>query len=262
LTALIYHALGDYSASQKQYEGSLTLSREIGWRYAETTILVNLGNNYFDLGCYDISADYHEQALFISRETGNKEYESISTDTLGLIAHALGKYDSALEQYEKALAISIQINNERSTGYVLTHLGYTLIELGDFRRAQDALYRSLLLRQKLGDQNGVVDVKGGLALVAMNTQDLALSLIYVYEILNWVGLNGTDGLESPVQLYLFCYRILRLAADQDSEYEMAAQSVLTTGYALLQERAARIQGDYLRRQYLENVPFNREVQAA
>lgn len=262
LIGLDYYAQGNYSASQSHYEQALQLCQEIGWRYAETAILVNLGNNFFDLGCYDISEGYHKQVLLISRETGNREMESVSLDTLGLIAHEQGHYTVARHYYEQALAIGRVINNERSIGYGLTHLGYTLAELGELDNAAATLEQALALRRRLGSEAGVIDALGGLALTAAvgNVPDEALE--HVQYILAWIKENGTDGLEFPVQLYLICYRILQAVTGQTLTEQITAQSVLANGYALLQERAARIQDDDLRQQYLERVPFNREIQTA
>lgn len=44
------------------------------------------------------------------------------------------------------------------------------------------------------------------------------------------------------------------------DYERADQA-LRNGIELLQQRAEKIQDEILRRQFLENVPFNRELQA-
>lgn len=267
LTGLIFHALGDYSESHSRYESALALSREIGWRYAETTFLVNLGNNYFDLGCYDLSRDYHQQALLICREIGNKEMESVSLDTLGLIAHDQGAYALARDYYEQGLAVARAINNERSVGYILTHLGYTLLEMddsGDSTGATAVLEQALILRRNLGNEAGAMDVLGGLARAAELVHNSGQALQYATQILDWIATNATDSLEFPVQLYLICYRIL-LAADNNPNnppQQWSAQTVLATGYALLQERVARIQEETLRRQFLDNVPFNREIQAA
>jgi hypothetical protein len=181
---------------------------------------------------------------------------------LGLIAHEQGEYALARDHYLQALAVGRAINNERSTGYILTHLGYTLVELDDLAGAAATLEQALVLRRSLGNEAGAVDALGGLALAADvgNTPERALE--YVARILTWIKENGTDGLEFPVQLYLICYRVLRAVAEKASQYQTTAWSALTTGYALLQERAGRIQDEQLRRQYLENVPFNRDIQAA
>jgi tetratricopeptide (TPR) repeat protein len=262
LIGVISYSLGNYLASMSQYEHALALSWEIGWRYAETAILSNLGNSFFDLGCYDISRNYHEQTLAICHETGNKEMESVSLDTLGLIAHALGNYPLARASFEQALTIGREINNERSIGYILTHLGYTLAEEGHIEEAQATLDQALRLRRSLGNDTGAIDALGGLALIAVIGNEPHRALEYVHEVLTWIEKHGIDGLEFPIQLYLICYRVLHATWQDTPTRQIRAETVLSSGYALLQERASRIQDDELRLKFLENVPANREIRSA
>jgi hypothetical protein len=80
--------------------------------------------------------------------------------------------------------------------------------------------------------------------------------------MSWLQNKGIDGLEFPIQLYLICYQVLHLVSNNDPVAQSAAQKALSSGYILLIERAARIHDDTLRRQFLESVPFNRELRAA
>ena len=59
----------------------------------------------------------------------------------------------------------------------------------------------------------------------------------------------------PLRVYLTCYQVLQANGDP------RAQDVLNTAYTLLQERAANIEDLALRRSYLENVPYHREIVA-
>ncbi len=107
-----------------------------------------------------------------------------------------------------------------------------------------------------------MDTLGGLAAVAAARGQLAEAGAYVTQIRAWIDANGADRLELPVQTYLICYDLLRRAAPQDATAETAARHVLEQGYALLQQRANRINDADLRRQFLEQVPFNRLLHEA
>ncbi len=65
-----------------------------------------------------------------------------------------------------------------------------------------------------------------------------------------------DGTDEPVLVYLTGYRVL--CAGQDPR----AQDILTAGYNILQEQAAKIGDERLRRSFLENVAAHRELVAA
>jgi hypothetical protein len=56
-----------------------------------------------------------------------------------------------------------------------------------------------------------------------------------------------------LRIYLTCYRVLQANADP------RAEEILCTAHNLLQERAAKIDDEELRRSYLENVAAHREI---
>ena len=73
------------------------------------------------------------------------------------------------------------------------------------------------------------------------------------EVLSYLKTTTLDSTDDPFRVYLTCYRILR--ANQDA----CAQAILNTAYTLLQERAANIGDEEMRRSFLENVPTHREL---
>jgi hypothetical protein len=95
----------------------------------------------------------------------------------------------------------------------------------------------------------------GLASIALEQGELEGALAHVDEILAFLEENPLRGV-SDIRTYLVCYQVLQAAADP------RAKGVLGTAHALLQERAATIPTEQLRRTYLENVPHNREILAA
>ncbi len=258
----IYNELGDYSLAQQQYQRALTLCQRIGWRFAETRFLGYLGNNYFDLGNYKAARQHHEQALQASQETGDREGEAISFDTLSLIWHHTGHNREGQISCQRALDIQREIKDRHGEGYTLTHLGSILHTLNDLQGAEEAFSRALQLRRELDEESLAVDDLAGLARVSLDQANPDQALVYVGEVLAWLETKGTEGIEFPVLAYLICYQVLWATASGDLEAMTYAQSVLQKGYALLQERARRIQNDLSQHQFLENVPFNREIIAA
>jgi hypothetical protein len=63
--------------------------------------------------------------------------------------------------------------------------------------------------------------------------------------------GSLDGTEEPLRIYLTCYRGLK--SNQDPRDE----EILDTAHALLQERAAKIDDEKLRRSFLEDVVASR-----
>jgi hypothetical protein len=87
--------------------------------------------------------------------------------------------------------------------------------------------------------------------------DPAQALAHVQEILICLEAGpGLEGTWEPLRVYLTCYCVLRANGDPRAEETLAA------AYCLLQERAANIDDEGLRRSYLENVAAHREIVAA
>ena len=258
LIATIFYNTGDFPESLKAIAEALSLTHEIGWRYAEAGLLVNLGNTHFELGNFDLAHEVFEQAVSVSRQIDDLERESVALDTLGLIDHYKGQPERARRHYEAALTLAERIKNARNTGYSLTHLGFTLLELGQPEAASERFEQALATRRHQGSEASVMDTLTGLAAAAAARGRAAEAEQHVAQILAWIEANGADGLELPVQTYLICYDILRRAAPNDKQ----ARQVLQQGHALLQQRADRINDAELRRQFLEQVPFNRQLHAA
>jgi hypothetical protein len=86
--------------------------------------------------------------------------------------------------------------------------------------------------------------------------DLAAALAHAEEVLRSLeGHPQLAGAWEPLRVYLTCVRVLRAHEDP------RAGGILDKAYRLLQERAARIDDPELRRSYLENVPYHREIAA-
>jgi hypothetical protein len=93
----------------------------------------------------------------------------------------------------------------------------------------------------------------GLARVSLAQGNQAQAQAYVEEILSHLESYTLAGIYEPFRVRLTCYRVLR--ANQDPR----AEAVLNTAYHLLQEQAAKIADEELRRSFLENVAAHREI---
>ncbi|MBX3011889.1 MAG: tetratricopeptide repeat protein [Caldilineaceae bacterium] len=256
---VIANEQGNYPAAHQHYRQVIARARAIGWRYAEAYSLTNLGNNNFDIGDYEAAYTCHQQALEICREIGDQEGEAISLDTLGLIWQHLGHAARARTHFEQALTIQRQISDQRSEGFTLTHLGHTLYALGDCQAAKAIFQQAYALRLELQEESHAIDSLAGLARSALGQNQLPQALAYIDQCITWLQTQGTDGLEFPVLAYLIGYQVLRSAAQANLVAREQARALLTEGYALLQSRAAKIQDDLLRQQFLEAVWFNRAL---
>jgi tetratricopeptide (TPR) repeat protein len=292
--ALVLHHLGDYTQAGIHYQEALQVSREIGNRRAEGYALTNWANAAFEQGNYVEARTWLRQALRICRETGNRLLESLVLNSLGLVHTYLGDYASAQAYFEpglnvcreigerrsegmvlsslslyslrlgdnqaayeygqQALHIAQELGERRLMGYVWCRLGYALVGLGRLAEAADAYGQALTLRREMGQPNLAMEPLAGLAHVALAQGDLPQARNHVAEILNYLETGTLGGTDEPCQVYLTCYRVLRAAQEN-----VLAQAALNKAHDLLQERAAKISDEGLRRSFLENVAVHREI---
>ena len=251
---------GDHTGAHQSLTDALTLCRSIGWRHGETYILGNLGTALLDLGDFQAARKYHEQALAICREVQDREGEAVSLMSLGLVQLRLGDATGAIELFNKTLPIQEAIGYRRGIGFTLTHLGHALADIGMLDEAAWAFAQALAMRRELDPESPLaVDDLAGQARVTLAQGDAARAGQLARDAIAWIESHGETGVEYPTQVYLICYRSLRAAAGSDPAALAQASAVLRRGQAYLDGQAAGIQDPALRRSYLENIPFNRDL---
>lgn len=250
---------GDHSNALQQYDQALHLAQVVGWRYAEARLLNQSGDNLLQLG--DLVASRHrlERALVICREIDDQAAVASTLDMLGLVAFAEGQLNTAQNYFTNALTIVQTQNNRRSQGYTLTHLGHVLADLGQNDQALALLQRALTLRTEDKAQALRLDTLAALAHLHFIQGELGAAHQHVKEILANLAEHGEDGIEFPIQVYLRCYLVLNAITQRSEHTVEQAATVLAAGHALLMARANRLRSEQLQQQFLNNLPFNREL---
>lgn len=243
---------GRFDRAIDQLDFALRRVRETGWRGGEPFILANLGGAYLEIGDYAKAEQMHWDALALCREMSDREGEAVSLDALGRIAQGQGDLTGAITYCQAALTLDSEIGYRRGEGYAATHLGLVLLETGDAAGAQVAFQRALDVHRALDPESGgAIDDLAGLAVAAMALGEESQAIAYAQEALSWLTANGVERVEYPVQVYLYCHRVLDTAG--------LPSDALAAAHALLNQQAARIDDARIRDSFLENVPFNREV---
>jgi tetratricopeptide (TPR) repeat protein len=249
--------VGNYAEATAYWQQSLPISQEIGDRPAEASALSNLGEAARSQGDYAQAKAYYEQRLRICRETGELYGKCIALVNLSLVSHNLGDDKIALEYGQQALQLTQNIGVRTHQGYALTNLGHAMEGLGRLPEAADAYGRAATLRRELGEHHMAMESTAGLARVCLAQGDSAQAQTWIEEILSYLDSGNTlDGTDEPLRIYHTCYCVLR--ANQDPR----ARAILQTAHQMVQERAAKISDEALRRSFLENERTNRELIAA
>jgi class 3 adenylate cyclase/tetratricopeptide (TPR) repeat protein len=248
---------GFYSAAINYYEQAVRICEAIGDQYTEADALNELGLTYHYLGDYGRSQTYYRRALEIRQTIGDQQGVGRMFALLGLLAHHQGAHEKALASCQQALQVAQESGYLYEQGNAWLYLGHILAALGDWPAATEAYAAALTLCCKIGRENQSLEARAGLARVALAQGNLPLARNHIEEVLTCLTrdpwLPGTD---EPFRVYLTCSQVL--LANRDAR----APEILQTARALLQERAAQIECEWLRRSFLEKVAAHRELLAA
>jgi predicted ATPase/class 3 adenylate cyclase len=146
---------GNYQQSQKFYEESLFLCREIGDKSGIADSLNGLGIVLHYQGDYEQALKFYEESLFLWRETGDKRGIASSLGNLGALAYNQRYHQQALKFYEESLFLWREIGDKSGIATSLNNLGVGAYNQGDYQQAQKYHDESLFLRREIGDKSGI-----------------------------------------------------------------------------------------------------------
>ena len=245
--------LGQYSQAQALCQQGLQICAEIKDYWGECHLLNSLGNIMREQGDFSTAQSYYQQALQLWRTIGARLYEGVTLAELALLWHLMGRNETACDYGQQAEQIGQKVGSPEIRASALTHLGHAQAELGFRPEAADSYRQALTLRQETDQLHFAREVLAGLIRVALAQSHVAQAQAYAAELLPHLEIKHLYGAREPFRVYLTCYQLLQTGQDP------RAGEVLATAYRLLQERAAEIADERLRRFYLEHVPAHREI---
>jgi tetratricopeptide (TPR) repeat protein len=248
---------GDYGLARSYSERALSVFREIGYRWGQGEALWTLALLFRRQGDYARARMLFEQVLETTRETRSAERESRVLADLGLVSHCLGDDETAREYGQRGLDVAERCGSLWYQAWASVVLGHALAGLAQFVGAIEAYRRAVALYREMHLSHWAANPLAGLARVALARGDRTEALIHAQELAEYLQAHPKVGsTEEPLLVYLTCHNVLRAVDDP------RAAEVLQAAYLLLQERADTIEDEALRRSYLENVPYHREIVAA
>ncbi len=243
----------DYVRAQADLTGCLRLCEHIQDREGESAALSSLGSLALRLGDYVRARTYLAQALALAKEIGDREGEAIILATQGRLALVQDDRVLAETRTREALRLAEDIGYPEVEVDALTNLGHVLSARGVLGASAEAFQKAVGLHSANGKSGRDAEPLAGLARVAFGQGNLAQASAYVDEALALMETQEFDEVDEPFQVHLICYQVM--AATQDPR----ATPFLNRTYHLLQESAARLADDSARRQFLEVVPYHREL---
>jgi len=252
---LVDYRMGEYSEALRVFNQALALHRTIGDRAGEAASRYNLGLVYHSLGNYETASQLFEKALTLHQSIGDRRGQAGSFYQLGFLHHRLGDYSKALVFLDEALSILREVHDPWALGKTLTYYGWTLSLVKRWEEAENYLVEALQVDRELQQQPAVIEEKALLAALALAQQDLILADAYTQEILSYLELHGTHGMEHPAMVYLSCYYVL-----QDNQQLEQAKTLLQQAWQLISQKSTKIDDAALQESYRNQVPEHKTIQ--
>lgn len=151
-----FHMLRSYSDDWiAAHRIALAAARRRDDRFAEATILQELGMQSWSTARYAEATALNEQALAIHREIGNLAGQAGTLRILGSIGQRQGRYADALRHLDASIALARQMSDRRAEANALSSAGIALYRSGRTERAVDHFRDALDGYRSVDDPNGV-----------------------------------------------------------------------------------------------------------
>lgn len=249
----LHYNLGHYSQAQVLCQQSLQICAEIKDYWDEGHVLNNLGNIMRGQGDFSTAQSHYQQALELWWMIGARFYEGVTLAELALLSHLTGHNEAAYDYGQQAEQIGHKIGSPEIRASALTHLGHAQVALNFLPEAAESYRQALALRQEMGQLHFVREILASLSRTSLTQGNLVQAQAFAAELLPQLEIEHLYGAREPFRVYLSCYLVLQ------ANHDTRAKDVLATAYRLLQERAAEIEDERLRRFYLENIPAHQEI---
>lgn len=286
--------LGRHAEARAAAAQALARARAAGLVRTEAAVLNEIGNYLIDEGDFGAAIEHLNQALLLHRRAADKLNEGGTLANLAFAAMTLGDYATAQQQFNQARALCAAIGQRRNEGVIHVNLGLVLLNLGQAAAAQAHARQALALLRASGSRWGeaaalrvagqaglalgegaaaeqllhdsrevfdqlklphlAIEAMAALAAAALVRGELVQAQAEVEGILARLAAGaGLEGTDEPLRILLVCWQVLHAAGDARASAQLAA------AWQELSLRAERI-GDAQRRQdFLQAVPFHRQI---
>ncbi len=243
---------GEYTLGRGLYQRSLLLCQATGDRLGEAMSLCNLGMLYDHYGASDEALNYLQRAHSLHAQIGNRSGEAEALAALGLWAYRRNDLSAALDFNQRALELSQPSNDRNLLASIFTQCGHIYLALKNLLEAQNSYEHALMLRRELSHMARTAEPLAGLVNIANLQNNTHDALDLTEEVMALPPPIVIFSNEDPFGIYLACIQTLQ------PNSPTRASALLAQVGLWLNERAARIADDRLRRLYLA-MPAHRHL---
>jgi tetratricopeptide (TPR) repeat protein len=248
----LYSRTGDLSKEMAYYVQSYEAQRGIKNERSRGILLYNTGAVAMDLGDYRGADGYFAEVYEIFSKQKDRQLLYHTQRIMSQSLRLQGRLDEALDMIRKAIDLANEINNTDSQADAMAELAYIHLERKEVDKAEGAFNDVHRLSKQLQpDEEDGANYLIGMAHIAMERGDMPLALERANNALAYLEKHN-DTRNGALADYLLCYHVLKAANDP------RAVRLVDKVYHILQNRAASISDETMRRMFLENVAVHRE----
>lgn len=170
-----------------------------GARYA-VQIVHDLADTQRDTGRVKTSLVQYEKSVKLSQQFGYKFGEMDGLHGHGIALRRIGHLDESIQVLQQAIGMSREIHDENGEGSILHNLAMAYFKRGDFASAERCITDALPLLEKWGNQFGQVVAKYRLARVFRATAQYERALDAINSGLDILHTKGSTYFESEARL--------------------------------------------------------------
>lgn len=165
---IAYDVRGNYEKALFNYNVSLDLSKQFGFKNTEGSALSNIGYTYWNMDNYEKALEYFNQAVTIFEAINNQTNLANTLNNMGLIYMRQQKHNEAMKLHKQALNIYLQEKDDYGISAAFVNIGNSFQELGLKDSSRFYYKKSILYKLKIKDHYGLGLAYGDLALSYKN----------------------------------------------------------------------------------------------
>jgi tetratricopeptide (TPR) repeat protein len=233
---------------------ALRIYSQINYRTKLSRAHNNLAETLALFGAYLPAHDHACKSLALSRQQNDKVNEANTLTIYATCLEKLGQTEEAEKQYRTAITAQKALNLSFALRFALLDWGDFLMRNGRSAEAAVTFADALAVNQELEHLRLTSQAKLATAYLAQGKSDAALTL--ADEVWPAIEPTGGSGLPFPIHTMVECYTVFQAHGDG------RAGDALDMAAVVMERTAVAIDDPEMRASFLNNVPVNRQLQAA
>jgi tetratricopeptide (TPR) repeat protein len=163
----------------------------------------------------------------------------------------------ALEFAKQSDGLSVRLRDRSAEAWAQYYIGRAHLGLGDYASAQDALQKSVKIRDELGQPYLSMEPIAAMVETALQLHDTPEATHLVEKIFGYLASGGSlEGTDEPLRVYYVCYQFLK------EQQDPRAQQILRTANEMLEAQVSKFKDEDTRTKFVESFPWRRAIRDA